>query len=61
LLILDESLSGLDPSTRSEIVRYLGEVQMQQGLSVLLITHDLETAQELGARVVRMAAGRVAA
>jgi peptide/nickel transport system ATP-binding protein len=61
LLVLDESLSGLDPSTRSHIVRFLRERQKEQGLSVLLITHDPEIAGEMGARVVRMASGRVAA
>ena len=59
LLILDESLSGLDVATRSSILSYLRRRQREAGLAVLLVTHDLEAAAELGARVVRMEAGRV--
>ena len=61
LLILDESLSGLDPGTRSHIISYLSSVRKERGVSVLLITHDSEAALELGARVVRMESGRIAA
>ena len=61
LLILDESLSGLDPGTRSQIVSYLSGVRKKSGVSVLLVTHDPETAEELSARVVRMESGRLAA
>ena len=61
LLILDESLSGLDPGTRSHIISYLSETQAERGLSVVLVTHDPEIAMGMGARVVRMEAGRIAA
>jgi peptide/nickel transport system ATP-binding protein len=60
LLILDESLSGLDRATRGHIVNFL-TTQQQNGLSILLITHDLNVAQEFGARILRMEAGRVSA
>lgn len=53
VLILDESLSGLDPATRSHIIGYLRKRQ-EAGLGVLLVTHDMEAVAELGARVVRM-------
>jgi peptide/nickel transport system ATP-binding protein len=61
LLILDESLSGLDPATRASILNYICGLQKERGLSVLWITHDLEAAAQLGARTVRMSAGRIAA
>jgi ABC-type dipeptide/oligopeptide/nickel transport system ATPase subunit len=61
LLILDESLSGLDAGTRSHIISYLSEMRQERGLGVLLITHDSEAASKLGARMVRMEAGQVAA
>jgi len=59
LLILDESLSGLDAGTRSHIISYLSEMRQERGLGVLLITHDSEAASKLGARMVRMEAGQV--
>ena len=60
LLVLDESLAGLDPVTRSHILQFLRQMQ-ERGLSVLLITHDPDAATELGARIVRLASGRIAA
>jgi ABC-type glutathione transport system ATPase component len=61
LLILDESLSGLDPGTRSFIISYLFSIRKERGVSVLLVTHDPEAALELGARMVRIESGRITA
>jgi peptide/nickel transport system ATP-binding protein len=61
LLILDESLAGLDSATRRHITQFLRRQQRERNLSILLITHDLESAAELDARVVRLANGRIAA
>jgi len=61
MLILDESLSGLDPKTRSVILAYLTALQREQGLSLLLITHDEDVAREAGSRLVHLSGGRIAA
>jgi peptide/nickel transport system ATP-binding protein len=61
LLILDESLAGLDSATRRHIIDFLRRQQRERNLGILLITHDLEAAAEMGARVVRLANGRIAA
>ena len=60
LLILDESLSGLDPTTRRHVLVHLTNVQAATGLGCLLIAHDPELATELGARTIRLQGGRVA-
>ncbi len=59
LLILDESLSGLDPATRRHVLVHLTNVQATTGLGCLLITHDPELAAEVGARAIRLQSGRV--
>lgn len=59
LLILDESLAGLDSRTRSGIVKYLNVLRLERGLALLLITHDREAASELGSRVLRLERGRI--
>ena len=61
LLILDESLSGLDPATRASILAFLRALCEQQRLSLLLITHDLEVARQAGARILHISGGRIAA
>ena len=60
LLILDESLAGLDQATRSQILSYLASARDEQGLAVLFVTHDPAVIAETGARAVRLEAGRVA-
>jgi len=59
LLILDESLAGLDPTNRGHILSFLSAMQQERSLSLLLVTHDLEVAAALNARVVQVRAGRV--
>lgn len=60
LLILDESLAGLDRATRNSILRFLRAAQTR-GLSILLITHDLEAVEQVASRVIRLESGRLAA
>jgi energy-coupling factor transporter ATP-binding protein EcfA2 len=59
LLILDESLSGLDPANRGHILSFLCAMQQERNLSLLLVTHDLEVGAALNARVVHLRAGRI--
>lgn len=59
LLILDESLAGLDRGTRHRVLSYLFMKQAEVGLSVLAITHDTRLTQDLGGRVLRMDAGMI--
>jgi ABC-type glutathione transport system ATPase component len=54
LLILDESLAGLDPATRAHILAFLRAMQRERNLSLLLVTHDLAVAGGMNARVVRL-------
>ena len=43
-IVLDESLSMLDPPGRSEILHLLRRLCDEEGIAVLLITHDMEEA-----------------
>lgn len=51
LLILDEPLSGLDPLGRHEFCHWL-ETYIHNGCSVLMSTHDLESARKLCSQFV---------
>ena len=57
-LLLDEPLSGLDPSAASDFCDELGRIR-EAGAAVLMTTHDLFRAKELGGTIGIMRAGRL--
>jgi molybdate transport system ATP-binding protein len=58
LLLLDEPFSALDAPTRADLRRELMHQTGSLGIPVLLVTHDLNEAVELGDRIFPMADGR---
>ncbi|MCS0503176.1 ABC transporter ATP-binding protein [Ancylobacter mangrovi] len=59
LIIADEPLSGADVSIRAQILNLLLDLQAQQNIAFLLITHDMLVARALAQRVVVMHHGRI--
>jgi peptide/nickel transport system ATP-binding protein len=57
LLIADEPSTALDVTTQAEILKLLGRVQQQRGMSLILITHDLRLAFSSCDRVYVLYAG----
>ena len=60
LLIADEPTTALDVTIQAQILALLKELQRDEGMAILLITHDLGVAAEMADRVVVMYAGRIA-
>ncbi len=58
LVILDELTQGLDPAARRGVWAAVDGLR-RDGVSVLLVTHELDEAESLCDRVVAMRAGRV--
>jgi oligopeptide/dipeptide ABC transporter ATP-binding protein len=58
LLVADEPVSMLDVSVRAGILGILDELR-DQGLAVLMITHDLSTAARFADRICVMYLGRI--
>src|SRR5437879_1530315 len=59
LLIADEPTTGLDVTTQKAVMDLIIELTRQQGMSTILITHDLGLAAVYCDRVVVMEKGRV--
>ena len=59
LLILDEPTTGLDVYVQNRILQILKKLNRDQGLSMVLITHDLTIASLVCDRMYVMYAGRV--
>ena len=59
LLVCDEPTSALDAHVRGAIIDLLTELQAERGLSMLLITHDLELVRRMAPRTAVMDAGLV--
>jgi ABC-2 type transport system ATP-binding protein len=60
VVVLDEPTAGLDPRSRRELHRHIGEIR-ESGRTVLLSTHDLGEAQILCDRVGILDEGRIVA
>jgi oligopeptide/dipeptide ABC transporter ATP-binding protein len=59
VLIADEPSTALDVTIQAQIIQLLQDLNQEQGLSVILITHDLGVVAEIADRVLVMYAGQV--
>ena len=60
VIVLDEPLAGLDAPARAFLVDLLMRLRFEQGLTVVVISHDLEGMERVCDRVVRLDEGRIA-
>ncbi|MFT7117351.1 MAG: phospholipid/cholesterol/gamma-HCH transport system ATP-binding protein [Rhodoferax sp.] len=59
LLLLDEPTAGLDPDSADTFCTLLRSVQRELGLTVVMVTHDLDTLFELSTRIAVVADKRI--
>ncbi|WP_300060553.1 ATP-binding cassette domain-containing protein [uncultured Roseobacter sp.] len=52
VLLLDEPFGALDPGTRLSMHDFLQDLRVETGMTVFMVTHDLEEAFKLGDRVL---------
>jgi len=59
LLLCDEATSALDPETTLAILALLKRINRALGLTIVLITHEMNVARRIADRVLVMERGRV--
>jgi oligopeptide/dipeptide ABC transporter ATP-binding protein len=59
MLIADEPTSALDTTVQAELLALIDQLRAEQGLSLLLITHDLGVVARMAAETLVLYAGRV--
>jgi len=58
-LLSDEATSALDPETTASILELLRDINRQLGVTIVLITHELEVVKAICDSAVSLADGRV--
>jgi phosphonate transport system ATP-binding protein len=59
LMLADEPVASLDPATSHSVMKYLEEINQQDGITVLCNLHFLSLARRYATRVVALKAGRI--
>ena len=59
LLIADEPTTALDVTTQTQILELMRQLQREDGMAIMLITHDLGVVAEMASDVAVMYLGRV--
>jgi D-methionine transport system ATP-binding protein len=59
ILLCDEATSALDPETTQSILELLRDINRRLGLTILLITHEMEVVRQICDRVAVMELGRI--
>ncbi|QAS54727.1 methionine ABC transporter ATP-binding protein [Halobacillus litoralis] len=59
VLLCDEATSALDPNTTQSILKLLKKINRELGLTIVLITHEMEVVKEICDRCAVMEEGRI--
>ncbi len=59
LLFLDEPTAGLDPAAEQELYRLLAQLNRQEGVTIVTISHDLAAVRDYATHVLVMSHGQM--
>ncbi|MFD9547867.1 methionine ABC transporter ATP-binding protein [Nocardia salmonicida] len=59
LLLADEATSALDPETTGEVLRLLKKINAELGVTIVVITHEMDVIRAVADRVAVLAEGRI--
>ncbi|MFN4259982.1 MAG: amino acid ABC transporter ATP-binding protein [Gemmataceae bacterium] len=61
VVLFDEATSALDPVLTNEVFRVVRDLAFHDGMTMLLVTHDMNFARDIADRVVFLEQGRIGA
>ncbi len=59
LMLADEPVASLDPATSHSVLRYVEELNKQEGITVMCSLHFLSLARRYGTRIIALKAGEL--
>jgi len=59
LLVADEAVSMLDPSEQAKMIQLLKHLQVEKGMAMIFISHDLSVVLRVADRVIVLDQGRI--
>ncbi|WP_054742059.1 ABC transporter ATP-binding protein [Cellulosilyticum ruminicola] len=59
VLLLDEHTAALDPATADKVLRITKEIVAEKNITTMMITHNIQSALDLGNRTMMMDSGKV--
>lgn len=59
VLLLDEHIAALDPKTANQILTLTRDIIQEQGLTALMITHNMQHAIDFGNRLIMLHQGKI--
>lgn len=59
ILLCDEATSALDPDTTEQILELLKKINKQLGITIVMITHQMEVVQKICHHIAVMSEGRI--
>lgn len=60
LMLFDEPTSALDPELRHEVLKVMQDLA-EEGMTMIVVTHEMAFARQVGARMIFMENGKIAA
>ena len=61
ILLCDEATSALDPKTTKDILQLLLKINRELGITIIIVTHQMEVIKEVCERVVLLDGGKIQA
>lgn len=59
MLLLDEHTAALDPQRAAQVTQLTYDIVSSEGLTTLMVTHNMQQALDLGNRLIMMHEGRI--